>query len=308
MRVQRRRSQSRFAPLLKILLCLVLIVGMAFCIAWVWQTTERAVEEESPPVSADASPPPDPVPDEAVPSVSESAPVPPPEEESEPPEESGEEAPPADKPVFDGAVPESAAVDNRYFDDAIFLGDSISTGIPLYHVADNAAVVAMTGIGPENISTKECIDIGGERRVTVLEAAKAHGERAKVYIMLGGNGLGNSKDAFVAGYRTFLDAVKEQYPKAVIYLQSITPVVEGYVNEIDPTIDNAKIDEYNLEIMALAKQEHVYYLDVAEALKDETGALPAEASPYDGMHFSPEYYARWFAYLKTHTIATEDSK
>lgn len=219
-------------------------------------------------------------------------------------------APPqaSDQPVtaetpLDCCVPASDPVDSSYFDDAIFIGDSISTGIPLYHIADNAAVVAVTGINPDNINYKKCVDIGEEERVTVLEAAATHGARSKVYIMLGDNGIGYEKQSFISSYRLFVDSVKKLYPDAVIYLQSMTPVVEGYVNQFDPTMNNDKIDEYNRAIMELAEQESVYYLDVGSALKNKNGALPDEASPVDGLHFSAEYYQKWFDYLKTHTVS-----
>jgi lysophospholipase L1-like esterase len=232
------------------------------------------------------------------------------EEETEPVTESMTEATELnDAPVTlekSSAVPESEPVEPSYFDDAIFFGDSISTGIQLYHIADNAAVVAMTGINPYNVNTNAVIpvEVGSEERVTFLEAAKAYGERGKVYIMLGGNGIALDKELFIDGYRTFVESVKKMYPNAVIYLQGMTPVTADYVNEYDPSleIDNATINDYNLEILALAEEQGVYYLDVGSALKDESGALPKEASPLDGMHFSPEYYVKWFDYLKAHTV------
>lgn len=303
MRVKRQRSQTRLAPLFKIILSLVVIVGVSFSLAWVWHTTQLAAEDAGADLQA-----PDPAVNSAEAAALPSLPRVAPQEPSGTPEPAPEQsaAPEPEPPqTTAGAVALSGAVDSSYFDDAIFFGDSISTGIPLYHMADNAAVVAMTGINPDNINYRQAIDTGEEERVTLLQAAAAHGERGKVYIMLGGNGLGLDMDAFIRGYKTFLDSVQQQYPGAVIYLQSITPVVEGYQNEFVPDIDNDKIDEYNREILALAQREGVYYLDVASALKDPEGNLPTEASPVDGMHFTPEYYTRWFDYLKTHTVQTQ---
>jgi len=51
------------------------------------------------------------------------------------------------------------------------------------------------------------------------------------------------------------------------------------------------------------KEKQVYYLNVAECMKDENGMLPDAASPADGMHFGPEYYNKWFDYLKQHTVS-----
>ena len=44
--------------------------------------------------------------------------------------------------------------------------------------------------------------------------------------------------------------------------------------------------------MAMAGEEQVYYVDVASAIKDETGGLPAEFTT-DGLHFKGEYYNKW---------------
>ena len=202
---------------------------------------------------------------------------------------------------FSYALPENEKVPVSYFDDAIFFGDSISTGIPLYNVMPNAKVVAFTGIGTFNVATKECI-MTNDGRKTLLDAAKEYGDKAKVYIMLGGNGLASDKESFIADYRAFLQQVKGQYPNAVIYIQTMTPVTDD-AHKTYPSVSNAIIEEYNLAIQDMAKAEGLPFLDVASALMDEKGRLPAQASPVDGMHFSAEYYAKWFAYLRTHTVA-----
>ena len=161
-----------------------------------------------------------------------------------------------------------------------------------------AQVVAYTGIHTANALTRECMETP-EGKKTMLDYALAYGDKAKVYIMLGGNGLGFDESTFIAGYRAFLAAVRKQYPKAKIYIQSMTPVTD-YVHRTYPSVSSELIEQYNLAIQQMAKEEKVYYLDVASALMDGNGRLPAQASP-DGMHFTPEYYMKWFAYLRNHT-------
>lgn len=304
MQIHRHNSSTgRSSTVLKVLISLLVVVGISFSLAWVWHTSQPSIQTQTPePLPVEVSQPQS-TPESSLIASSSSQSESSAESSEEP--ESSEDEQPSESSVFTGAVPQSEAVDPSYFDDAIFFGDSISTGIPLYHIADNAATVASTGINTDNINYKKAIDVGLEERVTILEAAQQYGERSKVYIMLGGNGIGFDKPVFIEGYRTFVKSVKAQYPGATIYLQSMTPVVDGYKNEFDPTMNNQKIDDYNLEIMALAQQEGIYYLDVASALKDESGNLPLDASPVDGLHFSPEYYVKWFEYLKTHTIKKE---
>ena len=65
---------------------------------------------------------------------------------------------------------------------------------------------------------------------------------------------------------------------------------------------NAHIDEYNQAILEMCGNLGVYYLDVASVFKDETGALFAEASPNDGIHFGRQWYMEWFDYLRSHGV------
>ncbi|HHY53547.1 MAG TPA: hypothetical protein GX499_09970 [Clostridiales bacterium] len=205
-------------------------------------------------------------------------------------------------PAFsvEGQVAESAKVDNSYFDDAIFFGDSISTGITAYNIANNTACVAAIGVSPNTALTTPYIPTRDGGKVTILEAAKAYGQRNKVYIMLGGNGLWQDKESFIADYQKFIDAVKEQYPGAIIYIQSMTPVARGVENKY-PSVTYQKVLEYNQAIAQLAKDNNLPFVNVFEALCDEEGYLPEGVSA-DGLHLSAEYYFKWFDYLKSHTV------
>lgn len=209
------------------------------------------------------------------------------------------------RPEFPDAVMETEGYQpHSYFDDAIFFGDSISTGIAPYMeaVLPDVAVVAATGINVHSASTSTQFTVN-ETPMTMLEAANAEfGPRSKVYIMLGSNGLDTEKEAFIEGYSQFVRLVKAQYPGATIYLQSMPPVTGTPAQqESYPSLNNEKITEYNQAIMELAKKEGVYYLDVAVAFLNEDGILPVEASP-DGVHFISEYYYKWFDYLRKHTV------
>ncbi|MBC8571120.1 GDSL-type esterase/lipase family protein [Zongyangia hominis] len=205
---------------------------------------------------------------------------------------------PAD--FYGEALPKSEPVTDSYFDDALFVGDSITTGIEAYGVMPNTTVVASTGINPNTIMSSPVIEtVNGT--VTILDAMSAYHPK-KIYIMLGSNGVQFiGKETMMELYGTFVDAVKNQHPDSVIYLQSILPVTQAKV-DANPDLTNEKIDEYNEAIMALAKEKEVYYLNVGESLKDASGALPDEASPNDGMHFGKPRYEIWMAYLKSHTL------
>ena len=200
-------------------------------------------------------------------------------------------------------VPNSgSSVGDEYFDDAAFVGDSITEGIKLYEVMTNATVVAARGINLDNDFTDDQIRTaqGNSTVMGALEAA----EPKKIYIMFGANGVGwFTEQHFTDVYTKFVQAVKEQHPDSQIYLQSILPVTQEF-DDSREDISNDKINRYNELVVEIAEEQKVHYLDVASAFKDEKGCLP-EDSNGDGMHFGNKYYQKWFDYLKSHTVAEE---
>ena len=195
-------------------------------------------------------------------------------------------------------VPESDRVLNSYFDDAVFIGDSLTEGIKLYGVMSNAVVLSHTGLGLDNIYTKEVVEQEDGTKISVMDALEKETDVAKIYILMGPNSIGYNKDTFVSKYGAIIDSVKISHPNAIVYIQSMLPVTTNNKYKLD----NNVIDEYNLALVELAEDKDVYYLDVNSHLKGPDGALPAEASPADGMHFNATYYQKWFDYLKTHTV------
>lgn len=192
------------------------------------------------------------------------------------------------------------SVSDDYFDDAAFVGDSITEGIKLYEIMGNASVVAARGINLDTVFTDDQIRTAAGN-TTVLGALEAANPK-KIYIMFGANGVGwFTPEHFTKVYTQFVQSVKKQHPDSQIFLQSILPVTQEFDDSRDD-ISNAKINQYNELVVNIAEAEDVYYLDVASAIKDEKGCLP-EDSNGDGMHFGTKYYNKWFDYLKTHTVS-----
>lgn len=198
-------------------------------------------------------------------------------------------------------VPQSAQVSNSYFDDAMFVGDSITSGIESYGIMSNATVIANTGINPSTMLTSKVWENADGSTCTLLDAA-AKVDCSKIYVMIGANGVAwIGENAFIDYYTQIIERLKEDHPDAIIYVQSILPVTKEKSDE-GPSMSNGKINLYNERILAMTKELEVYYLDVASAIKNSSGALPSEASPKDGIHFGTATYQKWFDYLRTHTV------
>ena len=287
-----KRKQS---PLVLILLSLglILLAGIIVVVMlWLNQSDEPSLANQSSSSASIQTTPP--ITDESSSSATESL--------------SQSQSQPQPVYAFGQPIPETPQVDDSYFDDAMFVGDSITTGIELYGVMPNATVVASTGINPNTIMTTPDIELADGSSVTILQAMSAYHPK-KIYIMLGSNGVEFiGKETMMELYGEFIDAVKAQHPDSIIYLQSILPVTQAK-EAASPELSNDKIDEYNAAIMELAGEKEAYYLNVAESFKDETGALPDEASPNDGMHYGVSHYEIWMDYLKCHAeeISSQDS-
>lgn len=176
-------------------------------------------------------------------------------------------------------------VDNSFFDDAVFIGDSRTEGFMIYEDV-NATSYTHKGLMVDTIFTSPVITQDGEK-ITVMEALK-NTSFNKVYIMLGINETGwQSSYFFIQKYGEIIDEIKKINPDAIIYVESILPVSEK-VSMNHSYIKKAKIDEYNVLIKEMVKEKGVYYLDISSAVANEAGYLPEDAAT-DGIHLNKKY-------------------
>lgn len=193
---------------------------------------------------------------------------------------------------------ESAAVSDDYFDDAVFIGNSITDTFAMFCGLENTAFYAATNLTVRSAYTKPVVKVGDDK-IPVMDAVKQHTFK-KVYIMFGLNELGwSTTSVFIEEYGKLIDDVKKAQPEAVIYVQSILPV-SAKKSQKDEFENNENILKFNRFVEDIAKDKQVYYLNVHDSLIDESGCLPDEAS-VDGLHFNKKYCLKWLDYLKTHT-------
>lgn len=195
-------------------------------------------------------------------------------------------------------VPESAAVSEDYFADAVFIGNSRTQGFQLYSGVSNTTYYASQGLSLAGALSKPVVG-EGENAMTI-EQALSNQNFAKVYIMMGINEAGMDKQAFHDRYLQLVQMVKEKQPNAIIYLQSVIPV-SANKDAQGGTVNNTNVQAMNEKIQQVAQECQVYYLDVASAVTGGTGVLPADASP-DGVHLGTTYVKVWKDYLLTHTV------
>ena len=191
--------------------------------------------------------------------------------------------PPTEAPAY-GKLGESEAVDDSFFDDAAFLGNSLVDGFRLYSGLTGCTVYASTSMTV----------VGAGDLVNQMP----QGTYGKVYILLGINEIGYDSYYFKELYSQLLDQIVQSQPDADIYIMGLSPV-SANKSASSSTFNMDKVNEYNDRLLELAEEKRFYYIDLCEALAGEDGFLPAECTT-DGVHFTPDKYTQWLDYLKTH--------
>lgn len=201
-------------------------------------------------------------------------------------------------------VPESEAVEDTYFEDAVFLGDSRTEGFHLYSGLETGTYFYAVGATVESVFTRDVWPADGEEKIPLLDAL-AETECGKVYLMLGVNELGWSKtETFHDQYAKVIDRIREDHPKAEIVLQTILPV-SAKQDAKGSYVNNERILAYNQVIRTLAEEKDCALVDVAEALTGEDGCLPGELN-FDGVHLNPAGCRIWLEYLRTHSLSKKE--
>lgn len=178
----------------------------------------------------------------------------------------------------------SESFDRTFFEDDLFIGDSIFTGLYLYDgYLDMKNVAAAVGYTPYGAVNKEIDDKG----MTALEYAKQM-QPKRIFIMLGSNAMsGGNHSGLEESYRELVSRLMGACPDAEICCISITPTAR--YNDY-PNIDNSEVREVNKVIKSLCSELGLKYCDLYSLISDSDGYFLDEYAEVDGMHFKGKTY------------------
>lgn len=203
---------------------------------------------------------------------------------------------------MDIVVPEQAvALDDSYFEDAVFIGDSRMQGFRNLSGITKGSFVTAVGMELENFYTDAQIATAAGN-VPVLDALK-NINYSKIYMMLGTNELG-AYDMTQVGesYRQVLSDIKKLSSSTdpIVYVYSVVYVDEPLVTTGD-YVNNANVDAVNTEILKMCQEEGYHYINLNEVLSNGYHGLISGAAD-DGIHLNTDYCKKWLDYTKTHYI------
>ncbi|SDB33739.1 GDSL-like Lipase/Acylhydrolase family protein [Pseudobutyrivibrio sp. YE44] len=193
-------------------------------------------------------------------------------------------------------------VTDDYFNDAVFIGDSRMLGLSMYCEAldSRATFFAKKSLSIYDIQEKEWVEMEDGRKLTIFDAL-SEVQFSKVYMEVGINELGRgTNESYAAAYKDVIDRIRAINPDAIIYINSIMFVTKEK-SEGDPIYNNGSINVRNMEVVPLADGQHVFFLNINDAIDDGEGNLDASLSG-DGVHLKGSCYEPWHQYLLYNAI------
>lgn len=193
-------------------------------------------------------------------------------------------------------------VDDSYFENACFLGDSRTKGLleysdlPKWHGFYQIGYTAKNACENRVFSLKN--DPGSYNMLQIVEKT----DYAVYYVGFGTNELFyNDSEQFISEYKVLIDKIRECHPDAVIYIENILPMSKRF-SDSNPSFSNVRAEEYNEALLAMCKEYgDLVYLDIASCMMGEDGAAKSGATG-DGLHYNPPEYQEIMDYIKRNVV------
>lgn len=219
--------------------------------------------------------------------------------------------------AIEGQIEESASAPDSYFDDAVFIGDSVSLMLKYYasfmrgnnpNFLGKAQFLCSGSFGFRNAIlpiSDESLHPSYNGTKQTVEASVAQMGAKKVYIMLGMNDIADKNYTnTLKNATTLVSRIREKSPDTVFYFQSVTPRMKD--SQIK-SLNNEIIFEFNKQLAAYCAENGHYFVNIYEAVCDENGDLTKTycsdpvSSGGMGIHFTYEGCEKWVDYLYKHT-------
>ena len=176
----------------------------------------------------------------------------------------------------------------KYYENTIFMGDSITEVLSEFGILDSYNVIANKG--DTVIKASQNID-------------KLQGINPKNLVLLYGmndviafdsNSSEESSNAFKEKYIELINSIKAVLPKTNIYLISPLPVMNNAVNT-NYRLTNENLNEFRLKVTEVASATGSTYIDLASIITDKDSL-----HEQDGIHYKYDFYRIWLDLLKNY--------
>lgn len=176
-----------------------------------------------------------------------------------------------------------------FFDQAFFIGDSITTGLDSLAEFDQRPYLAEMGLTLEKALHR--VENYADLRPRVI------------FILLGANDMTyyNMDEAlYVERYAALIHRLRELFPEAAIFPQALLPVATFYTG--NAAVTNERIASFNQALAAMCAEEGLVLVDIGAAWRLPDQTLHPDVTS-DGLHIMYAYYGSWLQILKDYAEA-----
>lgn len=199
--------------------------------------------------------------------------------------------------------------ENAYFNDAIFIGDSVSYKLKLFTMSEankgNYPLGTATFFTAGSFSWSNSLwDINDKnsvhptlngKKMGIADAIK-NSNATKAYIMLGMNDIASyGVDKALENSKKVLDQIDEKDPDVTIYIQSVTPIIKGKEHG---RFTNDNIHKYNDQMKKICDERGYKFLDLNTVMGGDYLINEYCGDPEAmGIHFTNSACRVWIDYL-----------
>lgn len=202
-------------------------------------------------------------------------------------------------------------VDVAYFDDAIFMGDSLADGFKDYAAwmslkDTNTLYMTQRSMTPRSFLQPGASVDAGKAGVVDVWATIAEKQPAKLYITLGTNALmAMEPQEFIDSYYQLVGKIRATSPDTIIYITTIPPTSSSYAAK-ESRLSKERIQQANDLIAKMCSEKNLALINLYDVVAGSDGYLE-ESINADGIHLTPVGYKMWLNYLIEHTVYDADS-
>ena len=201
---------------------------------------------------------------------------------------------------------ETADAGTDYLNDTLFLGDSNTVRLYNNGLISLQQFCAKEGIGTQVALNEGIVTFKKDSNHYTIPQAVAMMKPRRVVMTFGTNDTGMEVPDFIAHYTALIQAIQQSYPYTDIIVNTVPPVPADHSNY--PHMDQARIDDFNMALLALCEQLGVRFLNSAEALKGSDGYGIADYYTSGDIHLKSAGLKAVLNYLRTHALQTEDRR
>lgn len=201
---------------------------------------------------------------------------------------------------------ETADAGTDYLNNTLFLGDSNTVRLYNNGLISLQQFCAKEGIGTQVALSEGIVTFKKDSNHYTIPQAVAMMKPRRVVMTFGTNDTGMEVPDFIAHYTALIQAIQQSYPYTDIIVNTVPPVPADHSNY--PHMDQARIDDFNMALLALCEQLGVRFLNSAEALKGSDGYGIADYYTSGDIHLKSAGLKAVLNYLRTHALQTEDRR